>query len=175
MDKVTWRWANKQWCPLQAFPSPCLHLLGEAFLLDLPEKRICGEEQIPRDKWAAPKHQICFNPLQECTSQEAEEACVQCSCFVFLRLCSCWSWLKLCLISAPGWVSALFRGFISLHLKVSPKSGWVHSPNQLITAECHIHHSKLQDLWEWILSFWRQKHLQTHKQDSLPMIQTYFS
>lgn len=90
-----------------------------------------------------------------------------------------------CAVVVPDWscawflhlaeFPALFRGFISLHLKVSPKPGWVHSPNQLITAECHIHHSKLQDLWEWILSFWRQKHLQTHKQDSLPMIQTYFS
>lgn len=90
-----------------------------------------------------------------------------------------------CAVITPHWTCAwclhlakfptLFRGFIALHLKVSPKSGWVHSPNQLVTPECHTHHNKLQELWEWILSFGWKKHLQIHKQDSLLMIQTYFS
>lgn len=88
-----------------------------------------------------------------------------------------------CAVITPHWTCAwflhlakfpaLFRGFIPL--KVSPKPGWVHSPNHLVTAEYRTHHSKLQELWEWILSVGWQKHLQIHKQDSLLMIQTYFS
>lgn len=102
MDRATWGWAKKQWRPLQVFTGLHLYLSGEAFLLDSPEKRICGWEQILRDKWTAPKHQICFNPLQECTSKEVEEACVRCPSFVLFWMCSYYSWLKLCLSPASG-------------------------------------------------------------------------
>lgn len=70
----------------------------------------------------------------------------------------------------------LFRVFICLHLKVSPKSGQAHSPNQLITAEWHPQQSKLQDFQKWIQTFWWQEHLQFHKQQVLQlMLQTYLS
>lgn len=72
---------------------------------------------------------------------------------VIIPDCTC-AWFLL-LANFP----TLFRCFISLHLKVSPKSGQAHSPNQLIMAECHIQHSKLWDFWKWIQTFWWRKHL----------------
>lgn len=126
---------------------PGLHLFGKAFLLDLSEKRIFGEARIPRHKWTAPKHQIYLKKKSRAGGHQQKRQKRPFCCVLLLYFFGCavitpdWTWAWFLHLSK---LPTLFRGFTSLHLKVSLKSGRVHSPNQLITAGGHTHHSKLK-------------------------------
>lgn len=144
---------------LRPFLSSTFNFRVKHFYSNHPKRGFWYKRKFQRTNGTAPESQICLNLLPECLWRGRRGLCAVfflCTSFsspVTTPDCTC-AWFHL-LANFP----TLARGFMSLHLKVSPEPRQAHFLNQSIMAGSHTHHSKLQGFWKRVQTSWGQKHL----------------